>query len=82
MVFGLPIVSTNCPSGPDEILEGGRLGALVPCENANALAQAMATALPPKGEQTRRIYKNLRDYDVERVIDRYSGLLGSPLASG
>jgi glycosyltransferase involved in cell wall biosynthesis len=77
MVFGLPIVSTDCPSGPEEILEGGRCGALVPTEDPPALARAMAAALPPDGGQVRREYENLSEYDVERVADRYSELLSS-----
>jgi glycosyltransferase involved in cell wall biosynthesis len=75
MVFDLPIVSTDCPSGPDEILEGGRFGELVPSENPDALAQAMATALPSEGDPAPQEYEHLPDYDVERVVDRYSSLL-------
>jgi glycosyltransferase involved in cell wall biosynthesis len=75
MVFGLPIVSTNCPSGPDEILEGGRLGTLVPVEDPAALAMAMAEALPLDGDSPRREYDQLVEYDVERVVNRYSRLL-------
>jgi glycosyltransferase involved in cell wall biosynthesis len=77
MVFGLPIVSTDCPSGPAEILEGGRWGTLVPPEDPAALAEAIAAALPPDGDQPRLRYDNLLDYDVERVVDRYCRLLRS-----
>lgn len=74
MVFGLPIVSTDCRSGPAEILEGGRLGTLVPTADPAALARAMAAALEPGGGQARRTY-NLAEYDVDRVVDRYLRLL-------
>jgi glycosyltransferase involved in cell wall biosynthesis len=42
---GLPIVSTDCESGPREILEGGSYGTLVPVGDAQALARALSEAL-------------------------------------
>jgi glycosyltransferase involved in cell wall biosynthesis len=45
MLAGLPVVSTDCVSGPSEILDGGRLGALVPMNDPEALARAMERAL-------------------------------------
>jgi glycosyltransferase involved in cell wall biosynthesis len=75
MVFGLPIVSTDCPSGPAEILEGGRLGALVPSRDPAALARAITAAVAPDGAVARRRYDSLLDYDVELVVERYSKFL-------
>lgn len=45
MACGAPVVSTNCQTGPAEILEGGRLGRLVPVGNAAAMAKAMDDSL-------------------------------------
>ncbi|MFL0810139.1 MAG: glycosyltransferase [Agarilytica sp.] len=45
LACGAPIVSTDCPSGPVEILEGGKLGRLVPMNDAAALAEAMVEQL-------------------------------------
>lgn len=45
LATGTPVVSTNCESGPFEILEGGRLGALVPVRDHEALAHAIVEAL-------------------------------------
>lgn len=45
LAVGTTIVATDCESGPREILEGGRLGALVPVGDAPALADAIVAAL-------------------------------------
>lgn len=45
LACGTPVVSTDCPFGPSEILEGGRYGRLVPIEDPEALAIAIAETL-------------------------------------
>lgn len=45
LACGCPVVSTDCPSGPAEILQGGRYGKLVRPGSVPELAQAMAAAL-------------------------------------
>ena len=74
MACGCPVVSTNCPFGPDEILEGGRWGELVPVGNPEALAGAMARALdnPPRrhGLQDRASF-----FSAEKAVVRYEELL-------
>jgi glycosyltransferase involved in cell wall biosynthesis len=42
---GCPVVSTDCPSGPAEVLDGGRFGRLVPVGAEEALVQAMEETL-------------------------------------
>ena len=45
MACGVPVVSTDCATGPAEILDGGRWGALVPVDDIDAFAKAIETTL-------------------------------------
>lgn len=74
MAAGVPVVSTDCPHGPREILEDGKWGTLVPVGDAPALAQAMARMLdrPTPSEQLR---SRAADFAVELIGDRYEALL-------
>jgi glycosyltransferase involved in cell wall biosynthesis len=48
LALGVPIVSTDCPSGPAEILSNGRHGDLVPVGNIEAMADAMYKSITTK----------------------------------
>lgn len=45
MACGTPVISSDCRSGPAEILEGGRYGNLVPAGSAEELCDAIAAML-------------------------------------
>lgn len=75
LACGCPVVSTDCPSGPREILRGGKYGELVPVGDAVALCDAMARVL-----RTRPDRQPLREYamkySVDRAVSQYMELLG------
>jgi glycosyltransferase involved in cell wall biosynthesis len=67
---GLPVVSTDCPSGPAEILEGGRYGRLVPVDDAPALAEAMLAGLTEPHDREAAI-RRAKDFTVEKIGEEY-----------
>lgn len=74
MACGCPVVSTDCPSGPAEVLEGGRYGRLVPVGDHVAMAEAILATL---GEEVDReqLRRRAGDFSEERSLDAYIELL-------
>jgi glycosyltransferase involved in cell wall biosynthesis len=64
MALGVPVVVTDCPSGPSEILAGGRYGILVRPEDPGAIAEALLRVLSDRGLQ-----KTLSSLSFERAQD-------------
>lgn len=67
---GVPVVSTDCPSGPAEILENGRYGKLVPVGDAPALAAAMQASLL-ESHDPEALRRRAQDFAVNRIADQY-----------
>ncbi len=75
MALGTPVVATDCPSGPSELLNGGRIAPLVPVGDWRALADAMAQVLaqPPAAEI---LQQAVREYNAGTSATRYLEILG------
>ncbi|ODT19491.1 MAG: glycosyl transferase [Kaistia sp. SCN 65-12] len=74
MAAGVPVVSTDAPHGPREILADGKYGALVPVGDAEALAAAMAAMLDAPTAAA-LLEGRAADFAVERIGDAYEALL-------
>lgn len=74
MACGCPVVATRCPSGPDEILDNGRLGHLVTVGDATGLALAIekSIALPVPEEL---LVARAQEYSYTNSIDGYNSVL-------
>ena len=70
MACRVPVVSTDCPYGPREILEGGRFGKLVPVGEPRALADAIMDVLRHTPD-TDIAYRRALDFSVDHCADEY-----------
>lgn len=74
MACGVPVVSTRCPSGPEEIITDGVNGLLVPVKDEKALANAIIDLLKDKdkaknlAEEGR---KRAEDFEVKKIVKEY-----------
>jgi glycosyltransferase involved in cell wall biosynthesis len=69
MACGTPVVSTDCPSGPAEILENGKWGKLVPVGDEVAMAEAMAATLDVNEHPD--VVRRAAEFSVDRAVDEY-----------
>jgi glycosyltransferase involved in cell wall biosynthesis len=70
MACEVPIVSTDCPSGPAEILDGGKYGKLVPVGDAEAVAEAIEATL--ESPVNRNLLKQrAENYSIDKIITQY-----------
>ena len=74
---GLPVVSTDCPSGPSEILENGRYGTLVPVGHDRLFADAIIASLDAPGSADER-HRRAQAFSVSVIADQYMARMTVP----
>ncbi|MCO5132678.1 MAG: glycosyltransferase [Xanthobacteraceae bacterium] len=72
LACGAPVVSTDCPHGPGEILAQGRYGTLVPTGDADALGDAIAATLShPRPAMSAALKEHLQLFSIETIGRQY-----------
>ena len=79
LALGTPVVSTDCRSGPREILEDGRLGRLVPTGDHEAMAAAISATLD--GAPMPAPAERLAEYRQAEAVDNYVRLFERLIAA-
>lgn len=76
LATGTPVVSTNCPGGPKEILANGKYGILTPVRDDKALGKAIQSTLknplPPEILQERADH-----YSLDKIVCQYQKIFES-----
>lgn len=77
MSLGIPVISTDCPSGPREILENGKYGVLVKPKDEDKLADAITRLLSDRqlrSELSELGKQRANDFSLKKMIDNYEEL--------
>jgi glycosyltransferase involved in cell wall biosynthesis len=85
LAVGCPVVATNCPSGPDEILKGGECGGLLtPMGEPEKIGQAIAQVLT-NPELSQKLHKSglqrAKDFSTQTVVQQYQNLINQALST-
>lgn len=75
LATGTPIVSTNCKSGPEEVLDKGKYGLLCPVGDADDMAKKMYQVLTLDEENRQEVihngYARANDFDAKTMVKQY-----------
>lgn len=74
LACGCPVVSTDCPNGPAEILENGRFGTLVPIGDDAALAEAILHCIKYPPDRNILMARG-REFSIEHATRQYLALV-------
>jgi glycosyltransferase involved in cell wall biosynthesis len=80
MACGVPVVATDCPSGPSFVLEGGASGRLVPMRAPKAVADAVVELMADPGLRERLVARGRQRaayFAPQRVAQDYLALAQS-----
>jgi N-acetylgalactosamine-N,N'-diacetylbacillosaminyl-diphospho-undecaprenol 4-alpha-N-acetylgalactosaminyltransferase len=79
MACGLPVISSDCKSGPREILEDEKYGLLYPVGNVDTLKEKMKFYLYENKDREEIREKNLKrieDFNIEKIMKKFKDVAG------
>jgi glycosyltransferase involved in cell wall biosynthesis len=74
MACGIPVVATDCPYGPGEIIKDGESGILVPMDSVDVLAETMSLILnneQRRKELSKKGYNRSLEFSVDKMVRAY-----------
>jgi len=71
MAVGTPVVATDCPSGPAEILEGGKWGLLTPVGDDQALAAAILATFREGSKGHEELQNRVKIFTLGNIVEKY-----------
>lgn len=84
MALGLPVIATDCPTGPRQILDHGRVGRLVENGSVENLAHAIAEFVASSPEERSQLgiaaYKRSQAFSFSQMIEDYQRLFDDTIA--
>jgi glycosyltransferase involved in cell wall biosynthesis len=78
LACGLPIISTDCETGPREILDNGKYGLLVKVMDTNDLAEKMinlANDTPLLEDLSKLSIKRAEHFDIDKFLKEWINLI-------
>jgi glycosyltransferase involved in cell wall biosynthesis len=83
LALGKPVVASDCPTGPREILGDGRFGLLVPVESVDELANALRRVLTDDtlcADMQARALERAEEYGIAVSNERFARCVAALLA--
>jgi glycosyltransferase involved in cell wall biosynthesis len=74
IAVGTRVVSTDCESGPAEILENGRYGKLVPVGDVKGIAEAIASTLEEPAD-SEALKRKAAEFSLKKAVAEYRQVL-------
>lgn len=77
MACGTPVISTDCPGGPKEILDNGKYGDLVPVNNIYVLTESIVKHFSQERDENKIALASERalEYSIEKISIKYLELM-------